>query len=150
VRPDTHNGLIFGGIAGITTVGLNLINVVLVSGNGCPQRGTILPLVAFAVFVVLAGVAGRRAEARGGSAAIAGAGTGAVSGLAMPILVVFGIVTANNAEHACAGSSQIDLISLSAIGGVLGLVIFLAGIAVGAAAGALGALFGGPEESPAA
>jgi hypothetical protein len=68
----------------------------------------------------------------------------------MPIPVLFGIVMATNAGHACAGASQIDLISLTAIGGVLGLVIFLAGIAVAGAAGALGALFGGPEESAAA
>ena len=72
------------------------------------------------------------------------------NGLIFGGMVLFGIVTANNAEHACAGSSQIDLISLSVIGGVLGLVLFLAGIAVGAAAGAVGSLFGGPEEPAAA
>jgi hypothetical protein len=150
MRPDTQNGLISGAVAGVATLGLNLINVAMIAGTGCQQRGTILPFVAFVVFVILAGVAGNRAEAAGGSAAIAGAVTGAVSGIGMPVLVLFGTVTATNAGHTCPGTSQVDLISLTAIGGVLGLVIFLAGIAAGAGAGALGALFGGPEESGAA
>jgi hypothetical protein len=66
-----------------------------VTGNGCHQRGTILPFVAFVLFVILAGVAASRAEAAGGRGAIAGAVTGAGSGIAMPILVLFGIATTN-------------------------------------------------------
>ena len=147
MRPDVRNGLALGVIAGVATLGLNLINVAMVTGNGCHQRGTILPFVTFAVFLILAGVAGKRAEAAGGSAPIAGAVTGAVSGIAIPILMLVGIVTTANA---CAGASQVDLISLTAIGGVLGLVIFLAGIAVAAAAGAVGALFGSSDEAAAA
>jgi hypothetical protein len=150
MRPDTQNGLIVGAIAGVATLGLNLINVAMITGTGCQQRGTILPFVAFVVFVILAGVAGNRSEAAGGSAAISGAVTGAVSGIAMPILVVFGMVIASSAGHACAGLSQVDLITLTSIGVVLGLVTFLGGIAVGAAAGALGALLGGSGESAAA
>ena len=42
------------------------------------------------------------------------------------------------------------MITLTSIEALLGLVIFLAGIGVGAGAGALGALFGGSTESPAA
>jgi hypothetical protein len=144
VRPDAQNGLIIGAIAGAATLVLNLLNVALITGTGCHQQGSFLPLVAFAIFVILAGVAGSRAERAGGSGAIAGAVTGAVSGVAMPILVLF---TTISAAPVCAGTSQIDLIALTSIGGVLGLVIFLAGIPVGAGAGALGALFGGPAES---
>ena len=147
MRPDARNGLVIGAVAGALTVGFNLVNLALVTGNGCQQRGTILPFAAFLVFVILAGVAGSRAEAAGGSGAIAGAVTGAVSGIAMPILVV---LTAINTGHACAAASQIDLITLTSIEALLGLAIFLAGIAVGATAGALGALFGGSTESPAA
>jgi hypothetical protein len=146
MRPDVQTGLTLGAIAGVATLGLNLINVAILTGNGCHQRGTILPFVAFVVFLILAGVAGKRAEAAGGSAPIAGAVTGVASGIAMPILLLFGIVTATNA-NACAGASPVDLISLTAIGGILGLVIFLAGVAVGAAAGAVGALFGGSDEA---
>ena len=144
MRPDTQNGLIIGAIAGAETVVLNLLNIVLITGTGCHQQGTFLPFAAFGLFVILAAVAGSRAERAGGSGAIAGAVTGAVSGVAMPILV---LVTAINAAPECAGTTQIDLITLTSIGGLLGLVLFLAGIGVGSAAGALGALFGGPEES---
>jgi hypothetical protein len=129
------------------TLGLNLINLAMVTGTGCDQHGTVLPFVAFVVFVILAGIAGNRAEVVGGSAAIAGAVTGAVSGIAMPILVLFSAVTATNTAQACAGVSQTDLIALTSIGGLLGLAIFLTGIAVGAGAGALGALFGASDES---
>ena len=146
MRPDAESGLIFGAIGGTTTVVINLLNVALITGNGCHQQGTFLPFLAFVLFAILAGVAGIRAEAAGGSGAIAGAVTGAGSGIAMPILV---LLTAINAGHACAGTSQIDLITLTSIGGVLGLVILLAGIAVGAGAGAVGALFGGSEDSAA-
>jgi hypothetical protein len=142
--------LTLGAIAGVATLGFNLINVAILTGNVCHRRGTILPFVAFVVFVIVAAVAGNRAEVAGGSAPIAGAVTGAVSGIALPILVLLGIVTATNAGRACAGASQVDLISLTAIGVVLGLVIFLAGIAVGAAAGALGALFGGSDDAASA
>jgi hypothetical protein len=42
-----------------------------------------------------------------------------VSGIAIPILMLFGIVTITNAGYACAGTSQVDLISLTAMGGSL-------------------------------
>jgi hypothetical protein len=63
MRPDTQNGLIIGGIAGVMTLGLNLLKIGLIARAGCPRRGTILPVVAFVLFVILAPVAGSRAVA---------------------------------------------------------------------------------------
>jgi hypothetical protein len=146
MNPQLRHGVLFGGIAGVTTLLLNLANGALMSGSVCHRQGTPLPVLGFIVFTLLAGAAGRQASQSGGSAAIAGLITGAISGIAVLVLVAFSLGNAAQAASQCLQGANSQGINVGAVasgfGLILAVLVYLIGLGVGAGAGALGAAIG--------
>ncbi|MEO6798105.1 MAG: hypothetical protein ABI401_11400 [Candidatus Dormibacter sp.] len=142
-----RQGVLFGAIAGVTTLVLNVANGALMSGSVCHRQGTPLPVLGFIVFTLLAGAAGRQASQRGGSAAIAGLLTGAISGIAILLLVAVSLGGAAQAASQCLQGTNTQGINVGAVasgfGLILAVLVYLVGLGIGAAAGALGAAIGG-------
>jgi hypothetical protein len=147
MKPQLRSGLIFGAIAALATLTINLANGALTSGEPCHRQGTPLPVLGFIVFVTLAGAAGRDASLKGGSAPMAGLVTGAISGIAIVVLVAVSIGSASQAAAQCLQAANTQGVNVAAVASGFGLLValifYLVGLAIGTAAGALGGAIGG-------
>jgi len=149
MKPPVRNGLLFGAIAAVATFVVNLANGAMMNGDTCHRQGTPLPVLGFIIFVILAGAAGRQTSIGGGSAAVAGLLTGAVSGLATVLLVLLSLNRASQVAAQCLQGANTQGINVGAVasgfGLVLALVVYLIGLGVGAGAGTLGSAIAGPR-----
>ena len=136
MQSHVRNGLVFGAVGAVTTFGLNLINDV--TTNVC-HRSAVWPLLAFMVFVGLAGAAGRQSARSGGNGAVAGLITGAISGIGFIVMSVYNLGTQAQAAAQCLNAPGLNLSTLSAVALVGMVVDYLIGLGVGAGAGAIGA-----------
>ncbi len=151
-----RNGIVFGGAAFVVTLALNLLMWAARPSDACARGGSgfWITLLGVALFVGLAGAAGWRTTRAGGSVgsgSLAGLLTGAISGLG--VVVYFVAVSGTSAASAAQCSptkagqatATADVLQLAII--VFGVVVALAGLGIGAAAGAIGGSIGEPRDT---
>jgi len=148
-----RNGLTYGAVAALVTLVINLAGRALRGSDLChPGAAGSLPYLGFALFVLVAALAGRATVKAGqpnSAAALAGVVVGAVSGIAGVILLVLALGDANQMVQ-CAKSQtsaavpSVDVFRTVAI--IASLIAIAAGVGIGAAAGVIGGLTAGVRE----
>jgi hypothetical protein len=148
-----RNGLTYGAVAAVATLVVNMGGRVLRGSDLChPGAAGSLPYLGFALFVIVAALAGRATVKAGqpnSGAAMAGLVVGAVAAVAGVILLVLALGDVNQMVQ-CAKSQtsapvpSADVFRTVAI--IASLVAIAAGVGIGAAAGVIGGLTAGGRE----
>jgi hypothetical protein len=148
-----RNGLTYGAAAAVVTLVVNVGARVARGSDLChPGAAGSLPYLGFALFVIVAALAGRATVKAGqpkSAAALTGLVVGAVSGIAGVILLwlalgdVHQMVQCAQAQTS-APVPSVDVFRTVAI--IASLIAIAAGVGIGAAAGVIGGLTAGVRE----
>jgi hypothetical protein len=148
-----RHGLTYGAVAAVVTLVVNIGGRVLRGSDLChPGAAGSLPYLGFALFVIVAALAGRatvKAGQRNSAAAMAGLVVGAVSAIAGVILLVLALGDVNQMVQCAQAQTSAPVPSADVfrtVAIVASLVAIAAGVGIGAAAGAIGGLTAGVRE----
>ena len=145
MKPWLRNALTFGAVSALATLALNLLGNATASGDAC-HRNSPLGLLAFLVFLGLMGGAGFRTARAGetlGMATMAGLIGALISaiGTAIALAVILSSFNASQCiQNNTTGVSSQTLLTTGGI--VIGVVLSLIGLGVGAGAAAIGGVIG--------
>jgi hypothetical protein len=148
-----RHGLTYGAVAAVATLVVNVGGRALRGSDLChPGAAGSLPYLGFALFVLVAALAGRATVKAGqpnSAAAMAGLVVGAVSAIAGVILLLLALGDVNQAVQCAQAQTSasvppVDVFRTVAI--IASLIAIAAGVGIGAAAGVIGGLTAGLRE----